>query len=74
MVQGNCIGICAAGHSLPNTKNPVSIWISDHNSIVSNRIVISSAVKTQIMISSGLTTTLKDNTLYGTVSAGLKVI
>ena len=73
-VQGNCIGICAAGYSLPNTKNPISIWISDHNSILSNKIVISSAVKTQIMISSGLTTTVKDNSLYGTVATGLKVI
>lgn len=73
-VQMNCIGVASNGKSLPNTKNPISIWISDHNSILSNKIVISTACKTQIMVSSGLTTTISGNTLYGTISAGLKVI
>jgi hypothetical protein len=72
-VQNNCIGITAQGKSLPNGKTGVLIWVSTNNKVTSNDIVVA---KTYYAIhsSSGVTNTTASNTLYGQVSAGLKVM
>ena len=72
-VSHNCIGISSTGKSLPNTKNPISVWISTNNTITYNKIVLGGKW-TPIQISSGLTTTLTANTTYGIISSGVQVM
>jgi hypothetical protein len=61
-VDHNRIGFGANGQAVVNTKSPVSIWISDHNTLKYNDIAANGAVSA-IMISSGLTTTLTSNSI-----------
>jgi hypothetical protein len=62
-VEGNWIGIASSGQSLPNYKNPISVWISNYTTIKSNKIVNGTGAKTPIMISGGMTTYQSGNTI-----------
>jgi titin len=74
-VLGNYIGICANGCALLNAKNGVLINNGSSGNVVkSNRIAWIGGHYAAVQISSGATSQSSSNTLYSTLTNGLKLV
>jgi hypothetical protein len=72
-IQNNYLGVAADGKALPNTKNGVILIAANNTSITGNTIASVPNYKV-VQINSGSGTTQKNNSLYASVAAGLRIV
>jgi hypothetical protein len=72
-VQNNYLGVGATGMALPNAKNGVILIACNNTAISANKIACCGTYKA-VQINSGSGTTQSSNSLYTSITAGLRIV